>query len=170
MAAAEEAKPAMERGKSTKRWSALKGIAHANAVVKSIPHGIDSETFLGDTIPAEVRCVRNLQCSNISSFAAQFSPLIICRAAVPTLYDVPDHRSVISQVVSDIQVGVHAGIFVGPGTTLLAATFGELEPTQHSTSTKRPLGSLNIQFCIYWCACHAPSCYSAPYQALSHSS
>lgn len=45
------------RSKSSKRWSALKGLAHANAVVKTIPHGIDSETFLGDSIPPEIKCV-----------------------------------------------------------------------------------------------------------------
>ncbi len=63
-AAGTEAKPSLSQSKSSKRWSALKGIAHANAVVKTIPHGIDSETFLGDSIPAAVRCVRNLQCSS----------------------------------------------------------------------------------------------------------
>lgn len=54
--AAAEAKPGLAvKSKSAKRWSALKGIAHANAVVKTIPHGIDSETFLGDSIPAEIK-------------------------------------------------------------------------------------------------------------------
>ena len=53
--AAAEAKPAAVKSKSSKRWSALKGLAHANAVVKTIPHGIDSETFLGDSIAAEIR-------------------------------------------------------------------------------------------------------------------
>jgi hypothetical protein len=46
----------MRRGsKWLKAKTQIKGLAHAAAVLKTIPHGVDSSTFFGAAIPAEVR-------------------------------------------------------------------------------------------------------------------